>query len=180
MYARSLIGSRGDGRRWPDGEGSDPQGRGPGSPLDGYSTYIAARVQSLRTLADELTADLDLCFTGEPQSREDAKGRVAKTFWLWVFGAYEVARTMCESRGCFSKRLERELSELKRLLEPIRVADAKMEGLRFDRKARPLPLDAHRATERWDEAARDLFLGDPARATWAGSYSHTSRPPWSR
>ncbi|MBN8219057.1 MAG: hypothetical protein J0L75_20630 [Spirochaetes bacterium] len=130
--------------------------------LTAYSPYFASRVRALLALARDLGADLDASFGAGDREREVARERVSKFLWLWIFGAYEVTRTMRQSQGCFAKRVMGELSDLKALLEPIRVADAKMEALRHDRKERPLPLAADRATENWDEAARDILMGDPA------------------
>jgi hypothetical protein len=48
-------------------------------------------------------------------------------FWLWVVGAYEVVRTMCQAEPCFSPRLVPRLTDLKEMLAKLRMPFAKQE-----------------------------------------------------
>ena len=53
--------------------------------------------------------------------------RVESLMWLWILGAYEVVRTMCQAKTCFSSQALDELSRLKKLLSVVRMPAAKME-----------------------------------------------------
>ena len=62
-------------------------------------------------------------------------------FWLWVLGAYEVVRTMCEAEQCFSAGVRDQLRDLKQRLTLLRIPFAKQElpGKKIPVNAEPSP-----------------------------------------
>lgn len=48
-------------------------------------------------------------------------------FWLWILGAYEIVRTMCQAGSCFTPQFARKLVRLKKRLATIRMPFAKQE-----------------------------------------------------
>jgi len=51
--------------------------------------------------------------------------RAESLMWFWLLGAYEVVRTMHQAKACFSERLVRELSGLRKMLAAVRMPAAK-------------------------------------------------------
>ncbi len=121
-------------------------------PLTRFSRYLGGRHDVVDRLAAEIVARLDA----------DDRGRASDLMWLWNLGAYEVVRTMCQAAGCFAPALARELSALKVALERVRVPNTKMERIKYDRKERGVPVPSDREADAWDQARRDLWVGDPA------------------
>ena len=124
-------------------------------PLMGFSHYLSGRVNVLLAFADEIVDNLDQGFS------EDCVdgGRVERAeslMWLWVLGAYEVVRTMCQAKTCFSSKTLDELSRLKKLLSVVRMPAAKME-----KPGKKEPVTSNRSPAGWNPAARDLFVNDP-------------------
>jgi hypothetical protein len=85
---------------------------GSGSPTKA-SQYISKNV--LLTIADEIIENLDQAFA-ETIIDGGRLERAESLMWLWTLGAYEVVRTMCQAKDCFSQRVFDELSELKKML----------------------------------------------------------------
>ena len=54
-----------------------------------------------------------------------AYGRI----WLWILGAYEVVRTMCQARICFSEEYLAKLTTFKTAMADIRIPFAKQENV---------------------------------------------------
>ncbi len=57
----------------------------------------------LLAVADEIVENLDLGFASDCIDG----GRVARAeslMWLWVLGAYEVVRTICQAKDCFTQQ----------------------------------------------------------------------------
>lgn len=134
-------------------------------PLAAFSFYLAGRHRVLLTVAAEIVGHLDSCDAdGLPAA---SRRRASDLMWLWTLGAYEVARTVCQAQGCFAPRFLRELGGVKVELEQVRVATAKMERVKYDRKDRTVPVGSNRAPDLWRRADRDLFVGDPTRAVSA-------------
>jgi hypothetical protein len=103
------------------------------APLIRYSVYTHVQCQCLDALEHELHTTLDASFTPTPDGTSplsiDASHftRASGHFWLWMLGAYEVVRTMCQTPDCFSPQLLGRLRELKRLLAAVRMPFAKQE-----------------------------------------------------
>jgi hypothetical protein len=127
----------------------------PEIPLVAFSFYLAGRVNVLLSFADEIVDHLDAGFS---TARVDG-GRVDRAeslMWLWILGAYEVVRTMCQARACFSDRALDELLRLKRALAVVRMPAAKME-----KAGRDEPVTSNRSPSGWDVRNRDLLMSDP-------------------
>lgn len=95
-------------------------------PLIAFSVYTAIQVHTLNVLAREIFELLDSSMTA---GSVDGQGfnRAYGMFWLWVLGAYEVTRTMCQAKSCFSPKLATKLHELKNRLSKLRIPFAKQE-----------------------------------------------------
>jgi hypothetical protein len=112
------------------------------NPLIVFSGYTNYQSRTVRELGQDILKSLDPGTTPD-----DATGlgillgaaaqRVYGQFWLWVLGAYEVVRTMCQAERCFSERLATELKALKQRLADIRMPFAKQE-LRGHSKPTPV------------------------------------------
>lgn len=130
-------------------------------PLTLFSLYLAGRNQVLLSLSHEIVGALDACVSGDAGPSSPRK-RASDLMWLWTLGAYEVVRTMCQAQGCFSDPLARALADLKIDLERVRVPSTKMERIKYDRRERSVPVSSDRPPDLWDEARKDLRVGDPA------------------
>jgi len=72
-------------------------------PLMAFSHYLSGRINVLLDLADEILENLDQGFS--PAFVDYRRvARAESLMWLWICGAYEVVRTMCQAKGCFSDR----------------------------------------------------------------------------
>jgi hypothetical protein len=81
-------------------------------PLLAFSFYLAGRINVLLSLADEIEENLDQGFSGSIVLADRIE-RSESLMWLWILGAYEVVRTMCQAKCCFSSKLQQELMLLK-------------------------------------------------------------------
>jgi len=124
-------------------------------PLIAFSFYLNGRIQTLLAIADEIIDDLDegISETFVDGSRLE---RADTMMWLWTLGAYEVVRTMCQAKSCFSDRAYNNLALLKKSLSTIRVPAAKME-----KPGKIIPVNSNRSPSGLDVLNRDLLLGDP-------------------
>lgn len=144
------------------------------SPLTAFSIYLSGRNQVLLTLAAEIAEKLDACIADSVA--HEPRARASDLMWLWTLGAYEVTRTICQARECFSDRFYRDVAALKLDLERVRVPNTKMEKIKYDRKAPAIPVPSNRAPDAWDAAHKDLLVGDPANVVSArGLLSHYDR-----
>ncbi len=103
------------------------------SPLIGFSVYTDIHSRTIRRLGQEILACLE---AGIGPDSSTGKGAVCSgevinrgygQCWLWVLGAYEVVRTMCQAERCFTPRVRAELKGLKRRLAVLRMPFAKQE-----------------------------------------------------
>jgi len=124
-------------------------------PLIAFSWYLAGRVRVLLSFADEIVRHLDEGFSGAciDGGRVD---RAESLMWLWILGAYEVVRTMCQAEACFSARAISELRRLKKTLSVVRMPAAKME-----KAGRKEPVTSNRSPSGWNISNRDLLVNDP-------------------
>ncbi|AUX46857.1 uncharacterized protein SOCE26_083660 [Sorangium cellulosum] len=136
-------------------------------PLAAFSIYLSGRHEVLLSIAKEITERLDACASSEGGSSHEARTRASDLMWLWTLGAYEVVRTMCQAQRCFSGRFYRAISSLKVDLERVRVPNTKLERVKYDRRQRSIPVASDRGPDVWDEAGKDLLVGDPADAVSA-------------
>jgi len=124
-------------------------------PLIAFSHYLSGRVHVLLSIADEIAENLDQGFAGGCIDG----GRVARAeslMWLWLLGAYEVVRTMCQSKTCFAQRALDELSQLKKSLAAVRMPAAKME-----KAGAKIPVTSNRSPAGWIVERQDLLVNDP-------------------
>jgi hypothetical protein len=118
--------------------------------LDGFSRWLSGRHAVVLGLGEEIAALMD---AGAARPASDR-------MWLWTLAAYEVARTIAEAVGCFAEGFHRRVVALKADLERVRVPAAKLERVRYDRRE-PAVAVKDRDADGWDEARRDLRVGDP-------------------
>jgi hypothetical protein len=90
-------------------------------PIIAFSFYLCGRVHVLLAVADEIIENLDQAF----RDKVVDGGRVERAeslMWLWTLGAYEVVRTMCQAKSCFSDRTMDQLTHLKKTLSAVSYA----------------------------------------------------------
>jgi hypothetical protein len=124
-------------------------------PLIAFSFYLSGRKNILLGIADEIIENLDRGFSGSVVDGSRV-GRAEALMWLWTLGAYEVVRTMCQAKSCFSQEAWNQLFQLKKTLSAIRMPAAKME-----KAGQKAPVTSNRSPSGWDISNRDLFVNDP-------------------
>ena len=124
-------------------------------PLVAFSHYLAGRVEVLLAIANEITENLDVGFS-DPSTDFGRIQRAESLMWLWMLGAYEVVRTMCQAKACFNSQILDELKHLKTLLSAVRMPAAKMEKLGFK-----IPVTSNRSPAGLNISRRDLLVNDP-------------------
>lgn len=124
-------------------------------PLMAFSHYLSGRVNVLLALEDEILGHLDQAFSAACVDGGRVE-RAESLMWLWMLGAYEIVRTMCQAKSCFSDRALNELARLKKTLSVVRMPAAKME-----RVGKKEPVPSNRSPAGWDVANRDLLVNDP-------------------
>ncbi len=127
-------------------------------PLIAFSFYLSGRKNVLLAIADEIIENLDRGFSGTFVDGGQVE-RAESLMWLWILGAYEIVRTMCQAKSCFSERVFDELAQLKKGLSAIRMPAAKME-----KPGKKAPVSSNRSPTGWDVANRDLLVNDPEGA----------------
>lgn len=135
-------------------------------PLLKFSFYLSERVLILIQFADEIIDNLDQGgrhqIGAKGQSMDPNKfGRADSLMWLWILGAYEVARTIDQARNCFSEEFSKKIVSLKEELEVIRMPAAKMEKSRKRFGKAGVPVTSNRSGSGWDYDNKDLFVNDP-------------------
>lgn len=137
-------------------------------PLIAFSFYSHVQVTLLAERAAELQAKLDKAFSAEGVDGS-LFDQIYGEFWLWVLGAYECTRTMCQHRHCFSEEAAGRLQELKRLMATIRIPFAKQEL----RGAKRAPVCCELSVSAADSVRKDLafeiggalhWMRDPLRS----------------
>jgi len=124
-------------------------------PLMAFSFYLSGRKNVLLAFADEIIENLDRGFSGTVNDGGRIE-RAESLMWLWTLGAYEVVRTMCQAKTCFSERALDDLTQLKKTLSAVRMPAAKME-----KSGKRVPVTSNRSPSGWDVPNRDLLVGDP-------------------
>ena len=127
-------------------------------PLLAFSFILSTRNNHLSTVADEI---LELLDSGISEKFIDF-GKVTKAgilMWLGTLGAYEIVRTMCQAKNCFSPEYMEKLLPLKKRLAIVRMPDSKME-----KQGKKQPVSSNRSP--WCEVpkSKDLLIGDPEDA----------------
>jgi hypothetical protein len=124
-------------------------------PIVAFSFYLSGRKNVLLRIADEITESLDHAFaeTVVDGSRFE---RAESLMWMWTLGAYEVVRTMCQAKECFSPNALEALAQLKKGLSSIRMPAAKME-----KPGKKVPVISDRSPACWDIPNKDILINDP-------------------
>jgi len=127
------------------------------NPLVRFSFYANGRVQVLLKLGVEILGELEAALADDSSVSFEHLAKAEELSWLWVLGAYEVVRTMCQAKPCFSERAFKSLSNLKRELGRVRMPAAKMEA-----PGQPVPIGSARSPAGLSASDRDLLVGDPS------------------
>ena len=121
-------------------------------PLMAFSFYLSGRNNVLLMLRDEIIELLDDGFA-EDGIDGTKIGRASDLMWLWTLGAYEVIRTICQAKKCFSQNFYDKAFELKKELAKARMPAAKME-----KQGKREPVNSNRSPDGWDVANKDLLI----------------------
>ncbi len=124
-------------------------------PIIKFSFYLSGRVNVLYAIGEEIIVNLDKGFSDSVVNGSNVE-RAETLMWLWILGAYEVVRTMCQAKACFSDSLAKELNSLKKYLAKVRMPAAKME-----KQGKRMPVSSNRSPSGWDVNRRDLLINDP-------------------
>ena len=79
-------------------------------PLIAFSFYLSGRNNTLLSLSDEIIKNIDDGFSMNTLQGGQLE-RASTLMWLWTLGAYEVVRTMCQAKECFSENFYKRISE---------------------------------------------------------------------
>lgn len=124
-------------------------------PLLSFSFALSTRNNQLATVADEILDNLDRGISKDCiDSQYVTKAGIL--IWLWMLGAYEIVRTMCQAKSCFTTECLGRLQPLKKRLAKVRMPDAKME-----KQGKPIPVSSNRSPWCVVVETKDLLIGDP-------------------
>ncbi len=121
-----------------------------------FSFYLSERNNVLLSVSDEIIENLDKGFANNSEDC-DLIGHASTLMWFWTLGAYEVVRTMCQAKICFSENFYEKILELKNDLAKARMPSAKMEK----KGKKNMPVSSNRSPDGWDITNKDLLIGDP-------------------
>lgn len=124
-------------------------------PLLNYSFYLSSKNILLLNTIDTILEKLNSGFS-ESSVNGDSISDASVLTWFWTLGAYEIVRTMSESKDCFSETINTKLNPLKQLLAKARMPSSKME-----KKGKKIPVNSNRSFDGWDVKNKDLLIGDP-------------------
>lgn len=127
-------------------------------PLLAFSFYLSGKNNLLLSTKDEILDCLDNGFSNKPFDMKFIT-HASALMWFWTLGAYEIVRTMCQAKNCFSDEFNGELIRLKKLLSKVRMPSAKME--KECRRPPKIPVNSNRSPDGWDIEKKDLLIGDP-------------------
>lgn len=124
-------------------------------PLLKFSDILNTRNNQLATIADEILNLLESGISKDFLNMPKVE-RAGILAWLWVLGAYEIIRTMCQAKKSFSSEYMNKLTPLKQKLAKVRMPDAKME-----KQGQNKPVSSNRSPWAEDIEKKDLLVGDP-------------------
>jgi hypothetical protein len=99
----------------------------------GFSIYTDIQSKTIQSLGCEILECLQSGISPDPNGGAGSKCdgqtvmRAHGLFWLWVLGAYEVVRTMCQAKHCFTPAAATQIKVLERSLWLLRIPFAKQE-----------------------------------------------------
>lgn len=126
-------------------------------PLVRFSVYSQAQVECLQRLSCELTKLLD-----EDGGLGANFQKIYGNFWLWVLGTYEVSRTMCEYKNCFSDRLYEDVLLFKKRIAVIRMPFAKQQHKGNGK----CPINAEASVASFNSATKDMAYSVDGTLIW--------------
>jgi hypothetical protein len=124
-------------------------------PLLKYSFYLSSKNILLLDVLDEIIEKLDTGFS-EKSVNADIISDASVLTWFWTLGAYEMIRTMAQTKDCFSANINVKINVLKQVLAKARMPSSKME-----KKGRKVAINSNRSFDGWDITKKDLLIGDP-------------------
>ena len=124
-------------------------------PLLKYSFYLSSKNNLLLSTIDEIVKKLNAGFSKSTINTDQISDASILT-WFWTLGAYEVVRTMSQTKDCFSSDANTKIDLLKQELAKVRIPNTKME-----RKGKKIPVNSNRSFDGWDIEKKDLIIGDP-------------------
>ncbi len=124
-------------------------------PLLKYSFYLSSKNNLLLNTIDTIKVKLEKGIT-EKLINADLVADASILTWFWTLGAYEIVRTMTQTKDCFSNELIIKLSALKKKLSKVRMPSAKME-----KEGQKTPVNSNRSFDGWDTKSKDLLIGNP-------------------
>ena len=89
-------------------------------PLLKYSFYLSSKNILLLDVLDEIIDKLDTGFS-EKMTYADIISDASVLTWFWTLGAYEMIRTMVQTKDCFSANINEKINELKQWLATYSV-----------------------------------------------------------
>ena len=127
-------------------------------PLLAFSFYLSGRNNVLLSISDEIIENLDKMFSNTQIMHQEFIDRASTLLWLWTLGAYEIIRTICQARECFSSSFIEKSIELKKQLAVVRMPNAKMEEA-----GKKKPINSNRSPDGLDFDNKDLLIGNPEK-----------------
>ena len=117
-----------------------------------FSFYLSGRNNVLLCTSQEIVKFLDTGF-----SRSTIKAgpidQASMLMWYWTLGAYEVVRTISQSKQCFSETFNDKIADLKRQLSKARMPNAKME-----KQGKKVPVNSNRSPDGWNVVAYSAYV----------------------
>jgi len=124
-------------------------------PLLKYSFYLSSKNNLLLNTIDVIIKKLNDGFSTSTINA-DKIGDASILTWFWTLGAYEIVRTMSQTKDCFSDDTNSKINLLKQELAIARIPSTKME-----KKGKKIPVNSNRNFDGWDIGKKDLIIGDP-------------------
>ena len=106
------------------------------NPLMKFSVYTQIQFSTLKRIRELILVELDSLFYEDKNSLKiDGQkfNEIYGLFWLWILGAYEIVRTMCQRKSCFKEEVYDKLDIYKRKISAIRMPFAKQEIARTNK-----------------------------------------------
>ncbi len=94
-------------------------------PITKYSFYLNGRIEILLETKNEIVSSLEAL--NDTGNSSENISNAEKLLWFWILGAYEVVRTMHQSKASFSEKVLKKLQDLKQVLAKARMPASKME-----------------------------------------------------
>jgi hypothetical protein len=124
-------------------------------PFLAFSFYLSSQNNILLGTIDTINEKLNNGFSSK-SIKADCISDASVLLWFWSLAAYEVVRTMCQAKECFSAEFYKKIEGLKNDLSKVRMPTAKME-----KQGKKIPVLSNRSPDGWDYANKDLLIGDP-------------------